>query len=414
MNVIKRDGREVDFDKSKIFDAIYKAMLEVDKVIPQEHMTENASEIANKLEAKYSRMRRALTVEEIQDDVEKSLMRARLYDVAKAYITYRYEHAKLRNASSTDGKILSIVDNVNETVIQENSNKNPAILSTQRDYIAGEVSRDISTRLLLPPEIAKAHEEGIIHFHDADYYVQRMHNCCLVNLEDMLQNGTVINGTLVEKPHSFATACNVATQIMAQVASCQYGGQSESLAHLAPFVDISRQKIKKDVLDEFLEFAGHEPVTDEEHAEFNYVVEKRVKEEIKRGVQTIQYQINTLMTTNGQAPFVTVFMYLNEAKDEQTKKDLALVIEEVLRQRTQGVKNEKGIWITPAFPKLIYVLEEDNVREGTPYWYLTLLAAECTAKRMVPDYISEKKMLEYKVDKNGEGHCYTCINKTCA
>ena len=409
MNVIKRDGREVDFDKSKIFDAIYKAMLEVDKVIPQEHMTENASEIANKLENKYSRMRRALTVEEIQDDVEKCLMRARLYDVAKAYITYRYEHAKLRNASSTDGKILSIVDNVNETVIQENSNKNPAILSTQRDYIAGEVSRDISTRLLLPPEIAKAHEEGIIHFHDADYYVQRMHNCCLVNLEDMLQNGTVINGTLVEKPHSFATACNVATQIMAQVASCQYGGQSESLAHLAPFVDISRQKIKKDVLDEFLEFAGHEPVTDEENAEFNYVVEKRVKEEIKRGVQTIQYQINTLMTTNGQAPFVTVFMYLNEAKDEQTKKDLALVIEEVLRQRTQGVKNEKGIWITPAFPKLIYVLEEDNIREGTPYWYLTLLAAECTAKRMVPDYISEKKMLEYKIDKNGEGHCYTCM-----
>ena len=409
MNVIKRDGREVEFDKSKIFDAIYKAMLEVDKVIPQEHMVENASEIANKLENKYSRMRRALTVEEIQDDVEKCLMRARLYDVAKAYITYRYEHAKLRNASSTDGKILSIVDNVNETVIQENSNKNPAILSTQRDYIAGEVSRDISTRLLLPPEIAKAHEEGIIHFHDADYYVQRMHNCCLVNLEDMLQNGTVINGTLVEKPHSFATACNVATQIMAQVASCQYGGQSESLAHLAPFVDISRQKIKKDVLDEFLEFAGHEPVTDEEHAEFNYVVEKRVKEEIKRGVQTIQYQINTLMTTNGQAPFVTVFMYLNEAKDEQTKKDLALVIEEVLRQRTQGVKNEKGIWITPAFPKLIYVLEEDNIREDTPYWYLTLLAAECTAKRMVPDYISEKKMLEYKVDKNGEGHCYPCM-----
>ena len=409
MNVIKRDGREVEFDKSKIFDAIYKAMLEVDKVIPQEHMVENASEIANKLENKYSRMRRALTVEEIQDDVEKCLMRARLYDVAKAYITYRYEHAKLRNASSTDGKILSIVDNVNETVIQENSNKNPAILSTQRDYIAGEVSRDISTRLLLPPEIAKAHEEGIIHFHDADYYVQRMHNCCLVNLEDMLQNGTVINGTLVEKPHSFATACNVATQIMAQVASCQYGGQSESLAHLAPFVDISRQKIKKDVLDEFLEFAGHEPVTDEENAEFNYVVEKRVKEEIKRGVQTIQYQINTLMTTNGQAPFVTVFMYLNEAKDEQTKKDLALVIEEVLRQRTQGVKNEKGIWITPAFPKLIYVLEEDNIREGTPYWYLTLLAAECTAKRMVPDYISEKKMLEYKIDKNGEGHCYTCM-----
>ena len=409
MNVIKRDGREVEFDKSKIFDAIYKAMLEVDKVIPQEHMVENASEIANKLENKYSRMRRALTVEEIQDDVEKCLMRARLYDVAKAYITYRYEHAKLRNASSTDGKILSIVDNVNETVIQENSNKNPAILSTQRDYIAGEVSRDISTRLLLPPEIAKAHEEGIIHFHDADYYVQRMHNCCLVNLEDMLQNGTVINGTLVEKPHSFATACNVATQIMAQVASCQYGGQSESLTHLAPFVDISRQKIKKDVMNEFVEFAGHEPVTDEEHAEFNYVVEKRVKEEIKRGVQTIQYQINTLMTTNGQAPFVTVFMYLNEAKDEQTKKDLALVIEEVLRQRTQGVKNEKGIWITPAFPKLIYVLEEDNIREGTPYWYLTLLAAECTAKRMVPDYISEKKMLEYKVDKNGEGHCYTCM-----
>ena len=407
MIVIKRDGREVDFDKSKIFNAVYKAVIEVDKIIPQKDKETLASDIANKLQKKYNKLNRAITVEDIQDDVETELMKSGAYEIAKAYITYRYEHNMIRKANSTDGKILSLVDNVNESVIQENSNKNPAILSTQRDYIAGEVSRDITNRLLLPKDIQDAHDEGIIHFHDADYYVQRMHNCCLVNLEDMLQNGTVINGTLVEKPHSFATACNVATQIMAQIASCQYGGQSESLTHLAPFVDISRQKIKADV-DYELNLANG--TFDKDYGEVrDAIVERRVKEEIKRGVQTIQYQINTLMTTNGQAPFVTLFMYLNETDDPQTKADLALIIEEVLRQRIQGVKNEQGIWITPAFPKLIYVLEEDNVYENSPYWYLTELAAKCTAKRMVPDYISEKKMLEYKVDKNGDGQCYPCM-----
>lgn len=409
MIVIKRDGREVDFDKSKIFNAVYKAVVEVDKIIPQKDKETLASDIANKLQKKYNKLNRAITVEDIQDDVETELMKSGAYEIAKAYITYRYEHNMIRKANSTDGKILSLVDNVNESVIQENSNKNPAILSTQRDYIAGEVSRDITNRLLLPKDIQDAHDEGIIHFHDADYYVQRMHNCCLVNLEDMLQNGTVINGTLVEKPHSFATACNVATQIMAQIASCQYGGQSESLTHLAPFVDISRQKIKADV-DYELNLANG--TFDKNYGEVrDAIVERRVKEEIKRGVQTIQYQINTLMTTNGQAPFVTLFMYLNETDDPQTKADLALIIEEVLRQRIQGVKNEQGIWITPAFPKLIYVLEEDNVYENSPYWYLTELAAKCTAKRMVPDYISEKKMLEYKVDKNGNGQCYPCMGE---
>lgn len=407
MIVIKRDGREVGFDKSKIFNAVYKAVVEVDKIIPQKDKETLASDIANKLQKKYNKLNRAITVEDIQDDVETELMKSGAYEIAKAYITYRYEHNMIRKANSTDGKILSLVDNVNESVIQENSNKNPAILSTQRDYIAGEVSRDITNRLLLPKDIQDAHDEGIIHFHDADYYVQRMHNCCLVNLEDMLQNGTVINGTLVEKPHSFATACNVATQIMAQIASCQYGGQSESLTHLAPFVDISRKKIKADV-DYELNLANG--TFDKDYGEVrDAIVERRVKEEIKRGVQTIQYQINTLMTTNGQAPFVTLFMYLNETDDPQTKADLALIIEEVLRQRIQGVKNEQGIWITPAFPKLIYVLEEDNVYENSPYWYLTELAAKCTAKRMVPDYISEKKMLEYKVDKNGNGQCYPCM-----
>lgn len=407
MIVIKRDGREVDFDKSKIFNAVYKAVIEVDKIIPQKDKETLASDIANKLQKKYNKLNRAITVEDIQDDVETELMKSGAYEIAKAYITYRYEHNMIRKANSTDGKILSLVDNVNESVIQENSNKNPAILSTQRDYIAGEVSRDITNRLLLPKDIQDAHDEGIIHFHDADYYVQRMHNCCLVNLEDMLQNGTVINGTLVEKPHSFATACNVATQIMAQIASCQYGGQSESLTHLAPFVDISRKKIKADV-DYELNLANG--TFDKDYGKVrDAIVERRVKEEIKRGVQTIQYQINTLMTTNGQAPFVTLFMYLNETDDPQTKADLALIIEEVLRQRIQGVKNEQGIWITPAFPKLIYVLEEDNVYENSPYWYLTELAAKCTAKRMVPDYISEKKMLEYKVDKNGNGQCYPCM-----
>ena len=350
-----------------------------------------------------------MAVEEIQDDVETELMKEGYFTVAKCYIKYRYEHELMRGSNSMDGKILSLVDNVNESVIQENSNKNPAILSTQRDYIAGEISRDITNRKLLPEDIRKAHEEGLIHFHDADYFVQRMFNCCLVNLEDMLQNGTVINGTLVEKPHSFATACNIATQIMAQVASCQYGGQSESLSHLAPFVDVSRQRIKKEVLNEYVEFTGHEPRDEADYDEYMDIVEKRVRDEVRRGVQTIQYQINTLMTTNGQAPFVTIFMYLNEVKDEQTKKDLAIIIEEVLTQRLQGVKNEKGVWVTPAFPKLIYVLEEDNVKEGSKFFYLTQLAAKCTAKRMVPDYISEKKMLEYKIDKNGEGHCYTCM-----
>lgn len=401
MVVIKRDGTEVPFNKNKIYDAVLKAMLEVDKIKPQSDIKSVSDSICNKLEGKYIALNRAITVEEIQDDVETCLMESGKFDAAKAYITYRYKHNELRNANSTDGKILSLVNGVNETVIQENSNKNPAILSTQRDYIAGEVSRDISNRLLLPEDVVKAHEEGIIHFHDADYYPQKMHNCCLTNLEDMLQNGTVINGTLVEKPHSFATACNVATQIMAQVASCQYGGQSESLTHLAPFVDISRKKIRAEV-DYELNLANG--TFDKDYGEVrDAIVERRVKEEIRRGVQTIQYQINTLMTTNGQAPFVTIFMYLNEAKDPQTKADLALIIEEVLNQRIQGVKNEKGIWITPAFPKLIYVLEEDNITEDVPFWYLTELAAKCTAKRMVPDYISEKKMFELK------GDVYTCM-----
>ena len=331
-----------------------------------------------------------------------------VYEVAKAYIKYRYEHELLRNMSTLDGKVLSIADNVNETVIQENSNKNPAILSTQRDYIAGELSRDITNRLLLPEEITKAHEEGIIHFHDSDYYLQRMHNCCLVNLEDMLQNGTVISGTLIEKPHSFSTACNIATQIIAQVASNQYGGQSISLAHLAPFVDVSRRKIRKEVEEEFKTIPLDAGCDDVESVIFD-IVEGRVREEVKRGVQTIQYQVITLMTTNGQAPFITVFMYLNEVNDPQTKHDLAMIIEEVVKQRMEGVKNEKGIWVTPAFPKLIYVLEDDNIEPGTPYYYLTELCAKCSVKRLVPDYISEKKMLENKVDANGDGHCYTCM-----
>ena len=347
-------------------------------------------------------------MEEIQDDVENRLMEEGVYEVAKAYIKYRYEHELLRNMSTLDGKVLSIADNVNETVIQENSNKNPAILSTQRDYIAGELSRDITNRLLLPEEITKAHEEGIIHFHDSDYYLQRMHNCCLVNLEDMLQNGTVISGTLIEKPHSFSTACNIATQIIAQVASNQYGGQSISLAHLAPFVDVSRRKIRKEVEEEFKTIPLDAGCDDVESVIFD-IVEGRVREEVKRGVQTIQYQVITLMTTNGQAPFITVFMYLNEVNDPQTKHDLAMIIEEVVKQRMEGVKNEKGIWVTPAFPKLIYVLEDDNIEPGTPYYYLTELCAKCSVKRLVPDYISEKKMLENKVDANGDGHCYTCM-----
>ena len=375
---------------------------------PIENKENLAERVANRLAFKYKNLHRAISVEEIQDDVENRLMEEGVYEVAKAYIKYRYEHELLRNMSTLDGKVLSIADNVNETVIQENSNKNPAILSTQRDYIAGELSRDITNRLLLPEEITKAHEEGIIHFHDSDYYLQRMHNCCLVNLEDMLQNGTVISGTLIEKPHSFSTACNIATQIIAQVASNQYGGQSISLAHLAPFVDVSRRKIRKEVEEEFKTIPLDAGCDDVESVIFD-IVEGRVREEVKRGVQTIQYQVITLMTTNGQAPFITVFMYLNEVNDPQTKHDLAMIIEEVVKQRMEGVKNEKGIWVTPAFPKLIYVLEDDNIEPGTPYYYLTELCAKCSVKRLVPDYISEKKMLENKVDANGDGHCYTCM-----
>ena len=408
MVVIKRDGREVNFDKSKIRDAAYRALCEVDHLHPIENKENLAECVANRLAFKYKNLHRAISVEEIQDDVENRLMEEGVYEVAKAYIKYRYEHELLRNMSTLDGKVLSIADNVNETVIQENSNKNPAILSTQRDYIAGELSRDITNRLLLPEEITKAHEEGIIHFHDSDYYLQRMHNCCLVNLEDMLQNGTVISGTLIEKPHSFSTACNIATQIIAQVASNQYGGQSISLAHLAPFVDVSRRKIRKEVEEEFKTIPLDAGCDDVESVIFD-IVEGRVREEVKRGVQTIQYQVITLMTTNGQAPFITVFMYLNEVNDPQTKHDLAMIIEEVVKQRMEGVKNEKGIWVTLAFPKLIYVLEDDNIEPGTPYYYLTELCAKCSVKRLVPDYISEKKMLENKVDANGDGHCYTCM-----
>ena len=419
MVVIKRDGREVNFEKCKIFNAIMAAFKDVEQSgllhIPEDKENEIATLITSRLHSRYKKRNRAVSVEEIQDDVETELMKEGVYAVAKAYIKYRYEHELLRNATSLDGKILSIADNTNELVIQENSNKNPTILSTQRDYIAGEVSRDITNRLLLPEEITKAHDEGLIHFHDSDYYIQHMHNCCLVNLEDMLQNGTVISGTMIEKPHSFSTACNIATQIIAQIASNQYGGQSISLAHLAPFVEVSRQKIRKEVEEEFK--LEHKMIYNSELIEFSKaakeaidaVTEKRVREEVKRGVQTIQYQVITLMTTNGQAPFITVFMYLNEVDDPQTKKDLALIIEEVVKQRYEGVKNEKGTWITPAFPKLIYVLEEDNITEDSPYFYLTELCAKCSAKRLVPDYISEKVMLSNKVDANGDGHCYTCM-----
>ena len=411
MVVIKRDGREADFDKGKIANAILKAFTEVEKLSAVGDKNEVPKKISTRLYNRYQRRNRAISVEEIQDDVETELMKEGEFVVAKAYIKYRYEHELLRNASSLDGKILSIADNVNETVIQENNNKNPTILSTQRDYIAGEVSRDITDRLLMPDDIKQAHEEGVIHFHDSDYFVQHMMNCCLINLEDMLQNGTVISGTLIEKPHSFSTACNVATQIIAQVASNQYGGQSISLSHLAPFVEVSRQKIRKQVKAEFLKISSPDNFADPEKV-ISDLVEERVREEVKKGVQTIQYQVITLMTTNGQAPFITVFMYLNEVGDPQTKKDLAMIIEEVVRQRYQGVKNEKGVWTTPAFPKLIYVLEEDNITEDSPYWYLTQLCAKCSAKRLVPDYISEKKMREYKLSKGeteGNGDCYTCM-----
>ena len=402
MIVIKRNGSEVGFDITKIIAAITKANDTVDE---SSRMTPiQIQRIAESVELQCQKMNRAPTVEEIQDMVEHHIMAHGAFEVAKHYITYRYTRSLVRKSNTTDDKILSLIECNNEEAKQENSNKNPVVNSTQRDYMAGEVSRDITNRILLPQDIVDAHNEGIIHFHDTDYYAQHMHNCDLVNLEDMLQNGTVITGTLIEKPHSFATACNIATQIVAQVASNQYGGQSISLTHLAPFVQISREKIRASVRSEF--DAVGVAVTEDS---INAIAEKRLREEIRRGVQTIQYQVVTLLTTNGQAPFVTVFMYLGEAKNQQEKDDLALIIEETLLQRYQGVKNEKGVWVTPAFPKLIYVLEEDNIREGSKYWELTKLAAKCTAKRMVPDYISEKKMLELKVDKNGEGHCYPCM-----
>ena len=402
MKIIKRNGSEVAFDITKIIVAITKANEDVDEA---DRMTPvQIRRIAESVELQCQKMNRAATVEEIQDMVEHHIMAHGAFEVAKHYITYRYTRSLVRRSNTTDDKILSLIECNNEEAKQENSNKNPVVNSTQRDYMAGEVSRDLSERLLLPADIVEAHREGIIHFHDSDYYAQHMHNCDLVNLEDMLQNGTVITGTLIEKPHSFATACNIATQIVAQVASNQYGGQSISLTHLAPFVQVSREKIRASVRDEF-DTVGVSVTEDK----INAIAEKRLREEIRRGVQTIQYQVVTLLTTNGQAPFITVFMYLGEARSEQERADLAVIIEEMLLQRYQGVKNEKGVWVTPAFPKLIYVLEEDNIHEDSKYWYLTQLAAKCTAKRMVPDYISEKKMLELKVDKNGEGHCYPCM-----
>ena len=401
MKIIKRNGSEVDFDLGKIVTAVTKANNAGTK---KELNDSQIREVAEYVEFKLSKANRAFSVEEIQDIVENQIMAKGAFETAKRYVKYRYTRSLVRKANTTDNQILSLIECNNEEVKQENSNKNPTVNSVQRDYMAGEVSKDITKRLLLPPDIVEAHEQGIIHFHDADYFAQHMHNCDLVNLEDMLQNGTVISETMIEKPHSFSTACNIATQIIAQVASNQYGGQSISLTHLAPFVDISRQKIRRSVAEEAKMFGT--PATEET---INKIAEKRLLDEIKRGVQTIQYQVVTLLTTNGQAPFVTVFMYLNEAKNEQEKADLALIIEETLKQRMQGVKNEKGVWVTPAFPKLIYVLEEDNVREDSKYWYLTELAAKCTAKRMVPDYISEKKMVEYMVYKNGNGNCYPCM-----
>ena len=402
MKVIKRNSSEVTFDISKIITAITKANEAVQEDARMTPM--QIKRIAEAVELSCIRMNRAPEVEEIQDLVETQIMAHGAYEVAKEYITYRYTRALVRRSNTTDEKILSLIECCNEEAKQENANKNPTVNSVQRDYMAGEVSRDITTRLLLPQDIVQAHEEGIIHFHDADYYAQHMHNCDLVNLEDMLQNGTVISGTMIERPHSFSTACNIATQIIAQVASNQYGGQSISLTHLAPFVQVSREKITKAVKEEMASIGTE--LTDEQ---LSKIVEKRLREEISKGVQTIQYQVVTLLTTNGQAPFVTVFMYLGEARNEQEKKDLAIIIEETLLQRYEGVKNEEGVYVTPAFPKLIYVLEEQNIHEDSPYYYLTKLSAKCTARRMVPDYISEKKMLELKVDKNGEGHCYTCM-----
>ena len=400
MKIIKRNGAEVPFDITKIITAVTKASDSVGgkSRLTREQITQIASDVTDQCHA----LNRAVSVEEIQDMVENKLMDIRAHDIARHYITYRYVQSLKRQTNTTDERILSLIECQNEEVKQENANKNPTVNSVQRDYMAGEISKDLTARLLLDPEIVKAHQEGLIHFHDSDYFAQHMHNCDLVNLEDMLKNGTVISGTYIEKPHSFSTACNIATQIIAQVASNQYGGQSISLTHLAPFVDVSRKKIAAEVE---AEMEGLD-VSAERKKE---IVERRLRNEINRGVQTIQYQVVTLMTTNGQAPFITVFMYLGEARNPQEKADLAIIIEETIRQRYQGVKNEAGVWITPAFPKLIYVLEEDNIRPGTPYYYLTELAAKCTAKRMVPDYISEKKMLEMKVDKNGEGHCYTCM-----
>lgn len=402
MKIIKRDGTEVEFNVDKIIMAVTKANNRVEA--PQKLSELEINSIGKHVQDIASELTRALTVEEIQDLVENDIMSLGKYELAKRYITYRYNRSLARKANTTDGRILSLINCNNEDVKQENSNKNPIINSVQRDYMAGEVSKDISSRILLPRKVVEAHDAGLIHFHDMDYFAQRMHNCCLVSLDDMLQNGTVISGTQIDRPKSFATACNIATQIIAQVASNQYGGQSISLAHLAPFVEVSRKKIRAEVEAELKEL-----LVDVEEAQISQIVEGRVRKEVARGVQIIQYQVITLMTTNGQAPFVTVFMYLNEVSDPQTKADLAMIIEETLKQRILGVKNEKGVYITPAFPKLIYVLEEDNIKPDGKYYYLTELAAKCTAKRMVPDYISEKIMLANKIDKNGEGHCYPCM-----
>lgn len=401
MRIIKRNGSEEDFNIEKIINAVKKANGSGEHKFLTDEQIED---VADYVEYKCNKIRRAVSVEEIQDMVEDQLMAKGAFELARRYVRYRYNRSLVRKANTTDNRILSLIECNNEEVKQENSNKNPTVNSVQRDYMAGEVSRDLTRRMLLPADIVEADKEGIIHFHDSDYFAQHMHNCDLVNLEDMLQNGTVISDTLIERPHSFSTACNIATQIIAQVASNQYGGQSISLAHLAPFVQVSREKIRRETLAEIEELSVHP--TEEK---INDIVEQRLRKEVNRGVQTIQYQVVTLLTTNGQAPFVTVFMYLNEAKNEQEKHDLAMIIEETLKQRHKGVKNEKGVWITPAFPKLIYVLEEDNITEDSKYWYLTELAAKCTAKRMVPDYISEKVMLQSKIDKNGEGHCFTCM-----
>ena len=403
MKIIKRSGEEVQFDSNKITNAIRKANLSVDEEGKRLN-EEQINKITQEVVAECEKIGRAVHVEEVQDLVEKNIMMEKAFEVAKNYITYRYKRALIRKANSTDKQILSLIEIQNEEVKQENSNKNPTVNSVQRDYMAGEVSKDITKRFLLPADIVEAHEQGIIHFHDMDYFAQHMHNCSLVNLEDMLQNGTVISGTKIDRPNSFSTACNIATQIIAQVASAQYGGQSISIAHLAPFVDVSRQKIKAQVMEELQEACGY---VDEKL--LNKIVEKRLNKEIENGVQTIQYQVVTLMTTNGQAPFITEFLYLGEAKNEQEKQDIAKLIEETLKQRYKGIKNEKGVYITPAFPKLVYVLEEQNIHNDSKYYYLTELAAKCTAKRLVPDYISEKKMLELKIDKNGNGHCYTCM-----